>query len=233
MRDLIAVSAKVAESLKIAESAISGEFFKIYSASQKVKAADIASFRVKATEIAKRAISEAAKDLISTSSSVASEAASRAYLDVTKERKEFDVKVNCNSVLKGISTMFIQFIVDGENILRQYSTRVAINTLSGWQDDKAISFGKKNVEKMVTGWSSGKTRLSRFPLHHSVFLMIAGRITSASHMSYIEKAASLGVKTFKIVQEGHKRNGLTFGCENVPTDELHPQSRAYVVAMGV
>lgn len=233
MRDLVATSMSIADGLKVAESAISGEFFKLYSTSATVKSSDIVAFRAKATSIAQRAISDAAKDIISTSNSVASEAASRAYSDITKEQKQFTAKVNCQSALKGISALFIQYIVDGENILRQYSTRVAINKLSGWTEDKAVSFGKSNVEKMVTAWASGKTRMSRFSLHHSLFLMIASHITSTSHLSYIEKSVSLGVKLFKIVQEGHKRNGMTFGHQNVPFDELHPQSRAYIVAMGV
>lgn len=228
MRDLMAVSQRLADSLRIAESAIGGEFFKLYSASQPVKASDIALFRIKASEIARQAISDVTTLIRSETHSVASEAASRAYSDVMGELKQFNRRVNCTSVSKGITALFAQYIADGENILSRYASKIAINKLAGWPKDKAVSFAKSNTSSLASAWANGKVRLSRFPLHHSLFLLIASHITASAHTAYIERAVAIGATQFEIVQPNHRRHGLRFDYQNVPMNELHPQSRAHI-----
>lgn len=232
MRDAVAVSLKIAEQFKLAESAISGEFFRIYSASIAPKSSDIATFRTNASAIARSTISEVSKQIAESVCELASEAATRAYSDITKEHRQIKMKVNSESLFKGISGLFIQFIADGESVLRQYASRVIINTRSGWPKDKAVAFAKSNTSAAAHSWSKGKIRFSRFPLHHSLFLAVSSHITSNTHIAYIQEAVSHGVTMFEIVQPDHRRNGLTFGYQNIPFDELHSQSRAYVVVMG-
>lgn len=231
MRDLVAVSLKLADKLTVAENAISGAFFRLYSTSQPVKASDIAMFRTKASEIARNAISDAAKAISAESHFVASEAASRAYADVSGKQKQLEHRVNCAAVQKGITALFLQYIADGESILSRYASRIAVNKLAGWSSDKAVSFAKSNTAQFASAWSNGKLRMSRFPLHHSLFLLIASHITASAHMAYIEQAVKLGKQQFQIVQSGHKRDGTLFDYQHIPFNELHPQSRAHVRIM--
>lgn len=233
MRDPVAISAQLAASLQIAEKAIGGEFFRIYSASLSPKSSDIAAFRAKASEIARNAITEAAKQINESSCELASEAASRAHSDVNGELKAIKMKVNNTALIKGISGLFIQFIADGESVLRQYASRVLINSRSGWSKEKAVAFAKTSTAQQAHGWSKGKIRYSTFPLSHALFLAVSSHITSNTHLAYIKEAVANGITTFKIVQPDHRRDGVMFGYQNIPFDELHPQSRAYVVAMGV
>lgn len=230
MRDRLNEARRIADSLLVAHAAINGLFFRLYSAANAPTFNDIALFNRKAVEIASDAIKKARQELDDAASYFASEAYSQAISDVSGKQKSFTAKANSKQQIKVIAQMFADYIAEGRNTLNTFSVRARVNYGAGWTKDESARLAKRTIAKKAARWTDGHYTNSRFALPHAIYLVIANVLSSTYYESYIQAASQHGVKSFRIVQPGHKRDGKRFTIHDFPYEDLHAQSSARIVA---
>ena len=229
MRDAVQIATEIASTLQIAQNAICGELFQLYSAGSLPRATDVVNYRGRAFAIVRSTLADAAERITASANSLAAEATLRARRDTHSDTTSVAVTVQSATVIKMLSSLLSQYVIDGEVLLRQYLSRTLLLRRAGLSNIKSLAMAKQIVDKQLQRWAKGKTRFSSFALSHALLLTIASHLTSLNHLTYIQEAVKHAAKQFRLVQPGHRRDGLVFDVEHIPLDELHPQSRAYVV----
>ncbi|GAL22947.1 hypothetical protein JCM19235_1248 [Vibrio maritimus] len=190
---------------------------------------ELKRFQSKATAIATQSNAETLNTLKLVSEQIAREARLRAYRDARIDAPNvIVVSVDVTEINQLVQQEYMKATLEGVKLAKDLMSQHTLLTLGGQSPATArVRVRERNRGKILKIYSTDRSGRS-FRTSWAMYLRLADFLTALSHREYLSASAALGFTNFELYQPDHRRHGLAFDLESIPTTELHPQSEAVI-----
>lgn len=212
------------------QACIMTEIFCVTDKTNGLNSSDVSLFDFKALNRVIGARNELENTFALCSQEITLKAVSRALKDAGNAESSYINDFECDSLktIEFITNLLFAEISAASGILRKMALRRKMLSMSGMSEHSARIRVRETFREELLKFRTVNRAGHKHKINWAIKLAAKDYLSDLNHSAYLYTASKLGYSKFEIYQPNHNRNGLKFDIDNIPSKELHPQSKALI-----
>lgn len=210
-------------------SALAGVMYNVMESGQSINLTGVQHFEKRSFQLLQNASKQCISALSDSAYSIDTEARSKAHTDAHLQAPDAQSDdIDVNAVATQIFSYMTLAIAQLSQILRRMIIRHRLLINSGMNYNSARIKVKEQFRNEILKLTSIDRIGRRRDISLSVVMTTAIYFNQLEQDTYLATANQLGYSEFEIYQPSHDRHGKRFTADNIPKNDLHPQSDAVI-----